>query len=306
MNSHIKKSRYNPTRKWLIFWCLFIGIGAVGGAACMIIRPDGSLMNMQDMLPYFQQLPFADILFKDYLFSGVALLVVNGLSNLTAAYLLIRNRKTGVILGGLFGVTLMLWICIQFYMFPFNFMSTAYFVFGLIQAVTGYMAWVFLKQEAFVIKENNNSAIGSNQKELVVYFSRMGYTKKVAMEAAEKLGADLYEVHATEHTEDTSGFWWCGRYGMHRWAMPIEEISVDLSKYKHVTICSPIWVFSICGPIRSFCQKAAGVIKNADLILVHHNGGKYKKAAEEVEMILGIKLNSTHDIKCREGAFTIQ
>jgi hypothetical protein len=53
----------------------------------------------------------------------------------------------GVLLGGIFGITLMLWIGIQFYMFPLNFMSTAYFIFGLCQAVTGFMAWMLLHRE---------------------------------------------------------------------------------------------------------------------------------------------------------------
>ena len=52
-----------------------------------------------------------------------------------------------MILGTVFGVTLMLWICIQFYMFPFNALSTAYFVFGLVQLVTGVIAWRLRKKE---------------------------------------------------------------------------------------------------------------------------------------------------------------
>ncbi len=82
-------------------------------------------------------LPFAGTLFQDLTFSGWALLIVNGLPNLTAAGLLLAGRSRGVVLGGVFGVTLMLWICIQFYMFPPNFMSTIYFVFGLCQAAAG-------------------------------------------------------------------------------------------------------------------------------------------------------------------------
>ena len=142
-----KNSRFDSARKWLIFWTLFIGIGAVAGGLSMIIDPSGKALHMDGMLPYFQKLPFADVLFQDFLFSGFALLIVNGLTNLTAAVLLLRKKKLGVILGGIFGVTLMLWICIQFYMFPLNFMSTAYFLFGLCQAVTGYLAWRFRKQE---------------------------------------------------------------------------------------------------------------------------------------------------------------
>ena len=133
--------RYNTARKSLIFWTLFIGIGAVAGGLSMIIDPSGKTLHMDAMLPFFQKLPFADVLFQNFLFSGIALLIVNGLTNLTAAALLLRKKKLGVILGGIFGITLMLWICIQFYMVPLNFMSTAFFIFGFCQAVTGYVAW---------------------------------------------------------------------------------------------------------------------------------------------------------------------
>ena len=138
--------RYDTARRWLIFWTLFIGVGAVAGGLSMILDPSGKTLHMDGMLPYFQVLPFAKTLFQDFLFSGFALLIVNGLTNLTAAVLLLRRQKLGVILGGVFGVTLMLWICIQFYMFPLNFMSTAYFIFGLCQALTGYVAWRRLRQ----------------------------------------------------------------------------------------------------------------------------------------------------------------
>ena len=50
----------------------------------------------------------ADVLFRDLTFSGWALLIVNGLTNLTAAGLLLAEKRAGVTLGGLFGVTLML------------------------------------------------------------------------------------------------------------------------------------------------------------------------------------------------------
>ena len=118
------KSRFRTARRILIFWTLFIGLGAVAGAAAMLLDPSGRLMGMDAMLPYFQVLPFAGVLFQDLTFSGWALLIINGLSNLTAAGLLLASRRAGVTLGGVFGVTLMLWIGIQFYIFPTNFMST--------------------------------------------------------------------------------------------------------------------------------------------------------------------------------------
>lgn len=299
-------SRYRPARRALLFWTIFIGIGAVAGASAMLIDPSGGLMGMDAMLPYFQKLPFAEIVFQDFVFSGISLLIVNGISNLTAAGLLIANKRIGAVLGEVFGITLMLWICIQFYMFPLNFMSTAYFIFGFIQAITGYMTVVFYDQEHFTVSESDYPNIGSDPTKLVVYFSRMGYTKKRALEAADRTGAEIYEVRAAERTSGTLGFWWCGRYGMHRWAMPIEDIGVQLEKYDHVTVCSPVWVFNLCAPMREFCKKASGRIRSADYILVHHQKSLYANAADEMDRLLGLKDTPAVSVCCREGRYLKQ
>ena len=100
----MKKNHHS--RSWvtggiLLFWTIFIGFGAVGGAAMMLYDPTGKAMGMDALLPCFQVLPFAEVLFQNYIFSGFALLIVNGLSNLTAAALLLAKKKSGVILGGM-------------------------------------------------------------------------------------------------------------------------------------------------------------------------------------------------------------
>lgn len=258
---------------------------------------------MEQMLPYFQVLPFAKIVFQNYTFSGWALLIVNGLTNLTAAVLLMKNRKPGILLGGVFGVTLMLWICIQFYIFPPNALSTGFFIVGLLQTATGYMAWVFGKQEAFRVELSDYPNIGTDDSRLVVFFSRMGYARKLAYEAANRTGAAVYEIKATERTAGTLGFWWCGRYGVHKWAMPIEKPPMDLTQYDHITICSPIWVFSLAAPTRSFCMEAAGRIKEADYILVHHQNSRYENAAREMDILLGLQYTALRSVRCREGVF---
>ena len=297
------KSRFAPARKALIFWTLFIGLGAVGGAACMLADPSGRSVGMSGMLPYFQVLPFADVLFQDLFFSGIALLLVNGITNLTAAALLFRKKPAGAMLGGVFGITLMLWILIQFYMFPLNFMSTLYFIFGFCQAATGYAAWVFQRQEAFQARPLPPLPLVEHPRRLVVYFSRMGYVKKLAYEIAEKTGAAVYEIRSTERTEGTLGFWWCGRFGMHRWDMPIRPIDVDLSAFEHVTLCAPIWVFALAAPVRAFCRQAAGQIREADYLLVHHTSGRYESAAREMDRLLGLKHTSLRSVQCKVGAF---
>ena len=53
-------SRSRVTGGILLFWTIFIGLGAVGGAAMMLYDPTGKAMGMDAMLPCFQVLPFAD------------------------------------------------------------------------------------------------------------------------------------------------------------------------------------------------------------------------------------------------------
>lgn len=293
--------RYKITRKFLIFWCLFVGIGALWGSINMFIDPTGKLLQMDTMLPYFQVLPFSDILFKNYIFPGIALLIVNGISNLVAAYLLIKNKKSGIILGTAFGLTLMLWIIIQFIVFPTNILSITYFVVGIIQLITGYMTYVFYTQEQFKFDQNEYKNIGKNKDVLVVYFSRIGYTKKVAYEEAEKQKADILELKTKEKTENTSGFWWCGRYGMHKWRMPIYDIDVDLKIYKKVIIVSPIWVFSVSAPIREFCYKYSESINSVEYIFVHFMNTKFENVADEVDRILNKKREKFTSISLRLG-----
>lgn len=71
----------------------------------------------------------------------------------------------------------------------------------------------------------------------------------------------------------------------------------------HITICSPIWVFALAAPVRDFCKKAAGQIKEVDYILVHHTGGRYENAAREMDDILKIRHTSLKSIRCRNGVF---
>ncbi len=281
--------RYKKAKKALMFWCLFVSIGAIYGSTLMFINPTGKLLGMEELLPYFKVLPFSDKLFQNYIFSGISLLIVNGISNLIAFYYLLKNKKAGIILGSIFGFTLMLWITIQFIILPLNVLSISFFIIGIIQLLTGYMTLVFYLQENFKIDLKKYKNIGKNKDYIVVYFSRMGYTKKIAYEKANELGADILELTTLEHTENTTGFWWCGRYAMHKWNMTINKINVNLKNYKTVIITSPIWVFSICAPIRDFCYRYKSDINNVWYIFNHFMNNSFVNVADEVDNILGIK-----------------
>lgn len=281
--------RYKVSKRILLFLCLFVSIGALIGSICMFIDPSGKLLGMSDLLPYFKVLPLSNILFQDYIFSGISLLIVNGISNLIAVYFLIKNKMLGSILGMVFGITLILWIIIQFIIFPTNILSIIFFIIGTIEFLFGYMTYVFYKQENFKFGIDDYKILKDKSDILVVYFSRMGYTRKIAYDEAIRNKANILELKTSELTSSTKGFWWCGRFGMHKWCMKINDINVDLKKYKKVIIVSPIWVFSISAPIRDFCYKYKSDINNVEYIFVHFMKANFLRVSDEVDKILNKK-----------------
>lgn len=293
--------RYKITKKFLMFWCVFVAVGAIYGSICMFIAPTGKLLGMENLLTYFNVLPLSQILFQNYIFPGIALLIVNGLTNIVATYFLIKDKKIGTILGATFGITLMLWISIQFVILPKNAMSIIFFIVGFIQFITGYMAYVFYMQEHFIFNVKDYKNIGNNKDTLVVYFSRLGYTRKIAYEEANKSGAEIYELKTKERTDGTLGFWWSGRYAMHKWGMKIEDISIDLKTYSNVIIVSPIWAGSISAPIREFCYKYREYINNAQYIFTHFMNATFENVADEVDKILNKKRTNFKSICIRFG-----
>ncbi|MGN1041067.1 MAG: hypothetical protein ACI4QL_06545 [Candidatus Fimimonas sp.] len=277
----------------LLFWTFFVGIGALVGGTCMLIKPDGSILQMQSMLPYFQVLPFADVLFQDYVFAGIMLILINGVTNVAAAVLVLMNKKIGYVLGTIFGITLMLWITIQFVIFPFFLIDLLYFVFGVLQFVCGYVALVSYNQKFFPFDENDYKNIDSNSNTLVVFFSRKGFTKKIAYELANEQAACILELTTKERTSGDLGFWWCGRFAMHRWQMSVNEVDLDLSQFSKVVIVTPVWVFRMSAPIRDFVVRYQAELLQKEVTVVFNHFNPWLPKGAIVEMEKYVKPKNT-------------
>lgn len=139
-------------------------------------------------------------------------------------------------------------------------------------------------------------------KTLVVYFSRKGYVRKVAEQLASECGGNLFELKTTERTEGILGFWWCGRFAMHRWGMPLASMPPDLEQYEKVILCAPVWVFSVCAPAWEFLRRAAGHIRAVDYVLVHYSFPmRYRKTVAAMDRALGITHGTFTSIVCIWG-----
>lgn len=215
------------------------------------------------------------------------LLIVNGITNLVAAGFLFAKKKTGYYLGGLFGITLMAWIIIQFCTLPANFMSTIYFFFGLFQFIAGACAVIFYKQAQFKFDKNAYKIPEKSEKQ-AFYFSRCGYTAKLAYETAEKQNAAVEEITTPENISGNLGFFWCGRFAMHAWEMPINTVSSDLTDTNEVIIVSPVWAFKMCAPVRGFIKAHQSELasKKVTFIFNHFNPWLPSGAVKELKALL--------------------
>lgn len=127
--------------KFLKFLTLFIGIGAVMGAAMMWIDPSGQMWGMEPLLEMLRaKMPWPDIFFKDFIPSGFVLLFLNGFTQFAAAFLLFKKHPLAYWSVLVCGIILMLWILLEWWVWGINAMSNIYFVFGLIEVVTAVIS----------------------------------------------------------------------------------------------------------------------------------------------------------------------
>lgn len=122
------------------FLTLFIGIGAIGGAAMMWIDPTGIAWGGEPLLDLLRaKMPWSDIFFRNFIPSGFVLLALNGLPQIAAAILLFKNHRLAHWAVLVCGIILMLWIVLEWWVWGFNAISNLYFVFGLVEAVAALL-----------------------------------------------------------------------------------------------------------------------------------------------------------------------
>lgn len=141
------KKKNNKIASWLLWLSAFIGLGAYWGAVMMFVDPSGETLGMDPILPSMAVLPFSEVLFSDFLFSGFALLFVNGVSN-TVAWVLLKNRSVwGAWAQLVCGVMLLLWLSVQWMIFDINVLTTLYSLLSLCQ--------IFLSSRLVSASQNN-------------------------------------------------------------------------------------------------------------------------------------------------------
>lgn len=120
---------------------IFIAVGAVGGALMMWIDPSGATWGGEPLLEMLREkMPWPDIFFKNFIPSSFVLLILNGITQFTAAVLLFKKHRLAPCAVLICGVILMLWIVLEWWVWGFNAMSNIFFVLGLVEVVAAIVS----------------------------------------------------------------------------------------------------------------------------------------------------------------------
>jgi menaquinone-dependent protoporphyrinogen IX oxidase len=128
---------------------------------------------------------------------------------------------------------------------------------------------------------------------LVVYYSLAGNTRKVAERAARELGADIAEIHAARYQSSAAFDGWSGR-------LPAIEVSGgDPATYDLVLLMAPVWAGHAATPMRAYLARNRGRLKRAAFVLTCA-GSCPPRAFEEMAALAGHEPQATFTLLDRE------
>ena len=126
---------------WIaIIALVLLGIGATAGGIALVVKPDGSVMQMP--LSYLEDSPFAD-----YFVPGLILGGLFGIGSLVAAALGLLRLRIAPFLAFVIGCGQMIWIAVQLTIIEeLSFLHPTMFGVGLVIAVASvFWAWPMLR-----------------------------------------------------------------------------------------------------------------------------------------------------------------
>jgi flavodoxin len=130
-------------------------------------------------------------------------------------------------------------------------------------------------------------------KMLVVFYSKTGYTKKVANNLAKSLNADIDEIIDLKNRSGLKGWILSGRDGMKGILTEIKT-SKNPANYDLIILGTPIWAWNSTPATRTYITKFKKEIKNLALFSTAHVDG-VKKVKVALEKVWG------KEIKLAEG-----
>lgn len=138
-------------------------------------------------------------------------------------------------------------------------------------------------------------------KTLVVYYSRTGFTKKVCLELAVKLQAEVEEIIDTKSRKGIVGWLNAGRDATRKLSTLIAQTQKDPAQYDLVVLGTPVWAWTMTPALRVYLGKNKGKIKKAAFLCTMGGNGDVG-TFQGMEELLGLKPVSTLALKTKQVA----
>ena len=122
-------------------------------------------------------------------------------------------------------------------------------------------------------------------KTLVVYYSRTGHTRSVAMELAARCDADVEEIRdVATRRKGVFGYFRCAREALRKQLPAIEPATLDAASYDLVILGTPVWASHMASPMRSYVQANAGKLARIGAFCTQGGSGGPKVLAEIADL----------------------
>jgi len=138
-------------------------------------------------------------------------------------------------------------------------------------------------------------------KVLIVYYSRTGMTKKVALKLAGELGADTEELIDKNKRSGAIGYLMSGRDAMQKKLANIEPLRYNPAEYDLVILGTPTWAYAMACALRTYLTDHAGEIKQAAFFATHDGDGG-DRAIKQMAELSGLKARAELVLTSKEAA----
>jgi menaquinone-dependent protoporphyrinogen IX oxidase len=121
---------------------------------------------------------------------------------------------------------------------------------------------------------------------LVVYYSRTGYTRRIAEEISRALACDICPIEEDKARQGLLGYLRSAYEAMTRKQATITQLARDPRQYDLIIIGTPVWGWSLSSPVRAFAERYRDRLARVAFFCTMGGLGA-EKAFGELQKVLG-------------------
>jgi flavodoxin len=121
-------------------------------------------------------------------------------------------------------------------------------------------------------------------KTLVVYFSRTGYTRRLAEEIAAGCGGDVESIDDVRSRSGILGYWRSAREALKRKPAEIRPGTKDPAAYELVILGTPVWAGHVSSPMRAYLAATRGKLGRVAFFVTEGGSGAERVFREMGEL----------------------